>query len=418
MRQDVVVMSHASLSGVSALRDVPLLRDAVVERGSRWVYSAGFNVPAVAGRRELPVSARIDSEVADLRRLVRGGARVALLSHQGDGPASAAHLGHVADYLGHRLGTRVQYVPAAVGGEAVDLAHTMAPGSVTVFGNTRFYAGEQNNDPQLAAEFAKLGDQVAVGGFSKAHRAHASNVGILAHRPAFLADSVVREVTALDRWAGTDESHYSVAVLGGMKREKVEVGLAYLVDRYDLVIAGGVVLNALLRAGGHSIGGSFLGTSADRMVAAARMVRSRPRRAELHVASEVFVRAAGNRHADVRRARVSEPIPDADMIVDFVLEPWALGRLSGSRGRPVRCLLAGTPALYVDGCRATTDVILGAFALQGDNALLLGGDTVAELPWSGRRSAGGGSALTFLATGSCPVLDAMRGRPVSGRRHA
>ncbi|MET1073268.1 MAG: phosphoglycerate kinase, partial [Umezawaea sp.] len=203
-----------------ALAGVPLLRDARLRRGQRWIYSAGFNVTPSQRRSD-----RLDTELADLGLLLRAGCRVALLSHQGE-HGSALDLDFVADHLRARLAVPVAYHPANTGPDAARRARGIGPGELVVFGNTRHHAGETSGDPALAAEFAGLGDLVAAGGFSKAHRAHASNVGILAFRPGFLADSVVREVELLAPWAGVRDDRVSVAVLGGSKPEKTLTGLA------------------------------------------------------------------------------------------------------------------------------------------------------------------------------------------------
>ena len=397
---------------MTLLDDIRLLCDAPITPGSRWIYSAGFNVP----RHSLSLG-RIRSEVADLTRLAEAGARVAVLSHQGGTPQSASHLDHVARQVAQMLDRPVGYLHTAVGPLARHVAQSMRPGEIVLFGNTRHQPGEQRNDPALAAHFAALGDAVAVGGFSKAHRSHASNVGILSHLPGFAASSLIDEVERLAPWAAPDTGRYSVAVLGGVKPEKVEIGLLHLVDRYDLVVTGGMVLNALLTGLGAPIGGSELGSSPDSGVAAAPAVLARSCRAELYIPQQVLVaRRPGLSGTPARLVTVGDEIGMDEMIVDFVPGPWLLDRLDRLARDGGRALLAGPPGRYREGFRESSDMLLRALAAPGVQSLLLGGDTVGELPWSGPSSTGGGSALTLLATGSCAVVEALRKASATAHR--
>ncbi|GAA1329959.1 phosphoglycerate kinase [Saccharothrix algeriensis] len=372
------------------------LRDKEIRPGDRWVYSAGFNVAP-----DLRDTVRIDAELPDLERILHAGGRVAILSHQGS-HGDADELDHVAAYLTDRLGSAVGYVRDNDTAGAARLARALRPGTATLFGNTRRHAGEQRNDPELARRFAALGDAVAVGGFSKAHRAHASNAGILRFLPGYVTDSVLREVALLEPWAGVSD-RFSVAVLGGVKREKTVIGLDAVSRAYDVVVPGGVVLNSLLRALGHDVGASDLGDDPDGCLRVARAVLGRANRARIHIPRHVVVTRGG-----AARTVAVEQIPPGWSIADLVPLPWlrdALTRLVGDGGR---AFIAGTPCRYAAGFRDSAEQLLAAFAAPGVDALLMGGDTIAELPWEGRVSTGGGAALHFLAHGTCPVLDAVR----------
>jgi phosphoglycerate kinase len=379
---------------------VKLLRDSDIRPGDRWIYSAGFNVS-----RALPSTARIDTELADIERILTGGGRLAILSHQGK-HGSADELDFVAAYLADRLDRVVDYVPDNDTTAAVERAHALAPGEAALFGNTRYHAGEQRNDAELARRFSALGDAVAVGGFSKAHRAHASNVGILRYLPGYLTDSVLAELTLLEPWAGASD-RFSVAVLGGVKREKTVVGLAALAGTYDVVVPGGVVLNTLLRALGHDIGTSELGEDpAGCLRVAEEVLNRRDSRTRIHIPRTVRV----ERQGDTRLVETGR-VPSGWRIVDFLLDPWLQDELTRLTRTGGRAFIAGTPCLYTDGFRHSADELLSAFSKPGVSALLLGGDTVAELPWQGTVSTGGGSALHYLAHGTCPILDAVRTGP-------
>jgi phosphoglycerate kinase len=386
---------------------LPLLRDRRLRPGERWIFSAGFNV----GPR-LADTTRVDSELPDLARLADAGARVAVLSHQGshrDG--TARELDYLARYLGRALGRPVGYHPDNDSPGALARSRSLQDGEIVLFGNTRAHAGEERDDPALARRFALLGDAVVVGGFSKAHRAHASNVGLLRHLPGWAADSLIRETRALDPWAGHDPDRYSVAVLGGVKPEKTLIGLGRLTRTHDLVIPGGVVLNTLLRVRGHAIGDSLLGERPDDCAEVAARVLGRPG-AELHLPDEVVV---ADRGGHSRVVRVADGVPPGHAIVDFHVTDRTRKRLDELRVRGGRALMAGTPSRYTDGFGAAAGPLLDAFAAPGVDALLLGGDTVAELPWRGPVSGGGGSALQYLADGTCAVFDALRSDQNTGR---
>lgn len=251
---------------------LPLLERTVVAHGERWIYSAGFNVgPSLAGR------GRIDCELEDLDHLASAGATVAILSHQGSHrDRSARMLDYVAGYLGERLGWPVSYFPDYPSDRAGDRAVRLHAGELMLFGNTRLYAGEERNDPAFARELAHLGGRVAIGGFSKAHRAHASNVGLLRYRDGVAARSLTREIRQLSPWTGEEPARYSVAVVGGLKREKTTKGLTSLAAIYDLVIPGGAVLKVLLKLRGARIGDSALGECDDHILDAARRALATP----------------------------------------------------------------------------------------------------------------------------------------------
>ncbi|MCX4684408.1 phosphoglycerate kinase [Kitasatospora purpeofusca] len=379
-----------------------LLADHTPAPGERWIYSAGFNAgPALAD------TGRIDVELADLARLSDAGARTALLSHQGSAKdGSARHLDYLADYLTRRLGRPVRYLPENTTARARTWARELAPGGIALFGNTRLDPGEERGDPELARALAGLGDRVAIGGFSKAHRRHASNTGLLDHLPGWAAAGLVGEARALDPWAagagggtaGGDGP--SVAVLGGVKPEKTLIGLRGLTRTHHLVIPGGVVLNTLLAVTGHRIGRSELGSDPEDCARVAREVLARTGGAGIHLPRVVV--AAGP-DGTLRHLPLDRGVPDDHTIVDFEVQPGAIELLR----RAGRVLVAGTPGRHAEGNRYAAAAVLAARAHAPGGTLLLGGDTVAELPWDGPRSTGGGSALQYLVEGTCAVFEAL-----------
>jgi 3-phosphoglycerate kinase len=56
----------------------------------------------------------------------------------------------VAEALAKLLGKPVQFLPDCIGAEVEAAVAAMAPGSVVLLENVRFYAGEEKNDPEFS----------------------------------------------------------------------------------------------------------------------------------------------------------------------------------------------------------------------------------------------------------------------------
>ena len=234
------------------------LEKTEIESGSRWVYVADFNIKHTGTK--LKSTQRIDVEVEDLKQLQEGGARVVILAHEGrfnDGPGE---LDFVVSYLSEQLGVDVKYFKENDTFAARNFAKGLQSGDVAIMGNTRKNEGEENGDDSLAQRFSKLGKSVAIGGFGKAHRVNSSNIGILKYLPGYATQSQLREMRNLEGLAGREEGISSVAVLGGIKKEKITIGLVGLIDSYDVVIPGGIVLNTcLVKKFNFDVGDSVVG---------------------------------------------------------------------------------------------------------------------------------------------------------------
>ena len=88
--------------------------------------------------------------------------------------------------------------------------------TIGILENTRFHAGEEKNDPELAKAMAALGDFYVNDAFSAAHRAHASTEGVAHLLPAYAGRAMEAELTALEKALGNPERPVA-AVVGGAK---------------------------------------------------------------------------------------------------------------------------------------------------------------------------------------------------------
>jgi len=231
--------------------------DGVVVRGLRVLVRADLNVPVRDG--VIGDMSRLERLCPTIRELAAAGARVVVCSHFGrpDGkPVPSMSLAPVAHALGTLLGQPVQFVGATVGPVAAAAVDALPPGGVLVLENTRFYPGEESNDPEFAEQMAALADLYVNDAFSAAHRAHASTEGVARHRPAYAGRLMQAEIEALEAALGTPVRPVC-AIVGGAKISTKLALLGNLSRRADMLVIGGAMANTFLAAQGHAVGRSL-----------------------------------------------------------------------------------------------------------------------------------------------------------------
>ncbi len=376
--------------------------DAQITRGERWIYSADFNVKDTVNPH------RVDEEIDDIKRISDTGGITVILAHEGR-YGKAKSLEFVASYLSDKLKRKVTYYDKPITDASVNFAEKLAPGEIVLMGNVRQNEGEMVNSSALAYLYAHLGDKVVIGGFGKAHRMDASNNGILDYQTGYLSTSQELQMQKLQPWSGRSEK-YSVAVLGGIKGEKITYGLAGFAEIYDAIIPGGIVLNTILKCLYKHVGISILKDKDESFESEVEKVLEKHSK-KIFVPNEVVVAwpegsgfgYVGKIHLDI------EQIPEDSMVVGYKMPfdaQCALGRVAQEKGRLV---VAGTPdILSIKESRASYQ--LNSWLPQiGNNALILGGDTAQELDAKDAViSTGGGSALVYLTIGTTHAYEKLK----------
>jgi len=374
--------------------------------GKRVLVREDLNVPMADGA--VTDDTRLRATIPTVTELSDRGAIVLVLAHFGRPkvPSPEFSLALVTNAYEAVLGRPVRYIDWEGDTAAVV---TLQPGDIAVLENTRFFGGEEKNDPATVERFAALGDLYVNDAFSAAHRAHASTEGLARRLPAFAGRAMEAELDALDKALGNPE-HPVAAVVGGAKvSTKLDV-LKHLVARVDHLIIGGGMANTFLAARGVNVGKSLCehdltGTADEIMEAADRAGCT------VHLPYDVVVATEFRANPPIRTVNVHEVAPD-EMILD--VGPAAVESL-GDVLKNCRTLVWNGPLGAFETPpfdTATVALARTAAALTGDGSLVSvagGGDTVAAL-----NQAGVADQFTFVSTAGGAFLEWMEGRELPG----
>jgi phosphoglycerate kinase len=147
--------------------------------------------------------------------------------------------------------------PDCVGPEVEKMAKALKPGDVLMLENTRFHAGEEKNDLNLAKQMAALGDVYVNDAFGSAHRAHSSTEGVAHFLPAVSGFLMEQELEYLGRAVSNPEHPY-IAILGGAKISDKILVVETLLSKCDCLIVGGGMANTFLAAKGLNMQDSLV----------------------------------------------------------------------------------------------------------------------------------------------------------------
>ena len=227
-------------------------------KGKKAVIRVDFNVPLQG--ETVTDKTRILGALPTIKHVIEQGGTAILLSHLGR-PKGQVNpkfsLAPVAKALADELGQPVVFVPESRGEGAEKAVAELTEGSVALLENVRFHEGEEKNDPELAKDFAKLGDVYINDAFGTAHRAHASTAGVADHlKPAVAGFLIQRELEYLGDKTDNAERPFTV-ILGGAKvSDKLKV-IDALLEKADTILIGGGMAYTFALANGKTVGDSI-----------------------------------------------------------------------------------------------------------------------------------------------------------------
>jgi phosphoglycerate kinase len=387
--------------------DFKTLDDMGDVRGKRVLVREDLNVPMDGAR--VTDDTRLRAAAPTLSELSDKGAIVLVLAHFGrpkGQPNPDMSLALVTQPLAQVLGREVRFVDWEGDAEAIA---TLQPGDIAVLENTRFFGGEEKNDPKVVERFAALGDLYVNDAFSAAHRAHASTEGLAHVLPAFAGRSMQAELEALEKALGKPE-HPVAAVVGGAKvSTKLDV-LRQMVAKVDHLIIGGGMANTFLAARGVDVGKSLCEHD---LTDTALAILDAADRADctVHLPYDVVVAKEFRANPPTRTVNVHEVAAD-EMILD--VGPAAVEALADAL-KTCRTLVWNGPLGAFETPpfdTATVALAKTAAALTQSGSLVSvagGGDTVAAL-----NQAGVADSFTFVSTAGGAFLEWMEGKELPG----
>jgi phosphoglycerate kinase len=375
--------------------------------GRRALVRVDFNCPLKDGA--VSDNTRIRASIPTIKYLRDHGARVVLLSHLGrpkGGPEPKYSLAPCVRELEKLLGAPVTFIADPATAEAVTLTRRLPRGGVAVVENTRFWPGEEQNDPELAKVFAALGDLYVNDAFGSAHRAHASTEAVARLlKPAVSGFLMERELKYLGDALDQPRRPF-VAVLGGAKVSgKIDL-IEALLPKVDQILIGGAMACTFFRAMGLEVGTSLV--EADRVELARTLMQK---------SGSKLVLPSGARIAQELKAGVLT----REVSRDAIPAGWAMFDVDGATSRDfaTRIESAGTVVWngpmgvfetppFDQGTLAVAEAMARATA-KGATTVVGGGDSAAAVTEAGLES-----KMTHVSTGGGASLEFLEGKVLPG----
>jgi phosphoglycerate kinase len=315
----------------------------------------------------------------------------------------------VAKALENLWGHPIAFASDCIGPVAEKAVAALAPGHILVLENTRFYPGEESNDPAFAKQLAALGDVYVNDAFSAAHRAHASTEGLAHLLPCAAGKLMQEELTALDK-ALSHPTHPVAALVGGSKISTKLDLLENLVTKVDVLVLGGGMANTFLAAQGVAIGKSLYEAH---MLDTARAItaKAEARGCKIILPTDAVVATALQAHIATQTVAISA-VPADCMILD--LGPQSEKHIAEQLGQCKTLVWNGPLGAFefTPFDHATTYVAKAAAALTKQGKLLSvagGGDTVSALI-----HAGVADQFSYVSTAGGAFLEWLEGKTLPG----
>lgn len=383
----------------------------------RVLVRVDFNVPLDEkdGAMVITDDTRIKETLPTLKYLLDKGAKVILCSHLGRPKGQRdprQSLAPVAPALSAMLGVPVEFASDCQGEEAKAKALALPSGGVLLLENTRFHAGEEKNDLELAKGMADLAEIYVNDAFGSAHRAHSSTAGVAQYLPAVSGLLMEKELTYLHDELENPERPF-VVILGGAKvNDKIEV-INRLLEKADTIIIGGGMAYTFRKiVQGISIGRSLYKPEWE-PIAQAAIDKAKERGVKLLIPVDAMITDAFDFDAKklgaTKYTGVNENIPEGWEGVDIGPESVKLFAEEIAKAKTV--IWNGPMGVFEikESSKGTFDVAEAVAANTAAKTIIGGGDSVKAV-----KKAKLSDKMTFISTGGGASLELLEGKILPG----
>lgn len=387
---------------------------------TRALIRVDFNVP-LNDDNEVTDSTRIDAALPTIKKVLKDGGSVVLMSHFGRpklelqsvklGAEEKYSLVHILPTLEEKLGQEVLFAEDCASEEAFTLSKNLKKGEVLLLENLRFYEDEKLGLEDFAQLLAQHGNVYVNDAFGTAHRAHASTAIVADYfEPQYkmagllMAAEVENAAKVLK-----DAEKPLTAILGGAKvSDKIEI-IKNLLNVADNIIIGGGMSYTFFKAQGGKIGNSLV--EDDKLDLALELIKeAKEKGVNLILPSDSVIADKFDNAANTKTCSNSE-IPDGWMGLD--IGENAVKELTKVIATSKTILWNGPMGVFEmekfsNGTKKIAEAIVkatekGAFSLVG------GGDSVAAI-----NKFGFADKVSFVSTGGGAMLEYFEGKELPG----
>jgi phosphoglycerate kinase len=382
-----------------------------------------FNVP-IDENGKVTDATRIEKAAPTIRYLLEEGAAVVLMSHLGrpqkeklaDGSVDKASftLRPIIPTLEDHIGCQVSFVEDTIGEDARQAVQELEAGQVLLLENTRFYAGEEKGDEDLAKQMSELGEVYVNDAFGTAHREHASTATVARFFPENQKSFGLlmgAELEGADRLLNNPK-HPITAIVGGAKvSDKIQL-LEKLLEFADNIIIGGAMAYTFSLARGGRVGNSLV--ERDKTELAKSLLEQAERRGTRIVLPVDTVVGKDFSNETPSKVVATGEIEDGWEGLD--IGPESRQRFAEVIRRSKSILWNGPMGVFemknfAKGTDAIAEAVAEATSENGAYSLIGGGDSVSAI-----NQAGLADRVSFVSTGGGAMLELLEGKELPGIR--